>query len=155
MQLPERAMKTILMAGTLAGTLDALSAFIYAYLARGTSPIRVLQYIASGVFGMDAFAGGLSMACWGIAFHFTIAFSWAVLFFFVYPKIPILSRNKIVAGTVYGGIIWLVMNLLVLPLSNVPQPAFQFANAIIGAGILMLAVGMPISFVINKHYSIK
>ncbi len=40
----------------------------------GMSPIQVLQYIASGALGSDAFKGGLATAALGAALHFFIAF---------------------------------------------------------------------------------
>ena len=45
----------IITAGVLVGILDSLAAFIVRYSFTSTSPVRVLQGIASGVLGPGAF----------------------------------------------------------------------------------------------------
>lgn len=155
-QKPRNPLRTILSAGLLAGTLDITAAFINAFVSYGSNPVRVLQYIASGVFGREsAFSGGALMAFWGCTFHFTIAFAWTVLLFIMYPKIPLLSKNKIITGMLYGLCIWLVMNLIVLPLTNVPKPTFPTTQVIVGIVILMVMVGFPISLIVSKYYARK
>jgi hypothetical protein len=51
------------IAGTalLAGTLDIAAAFLQAWRMSGTTPVRVLRFIASGVMGKSAFSGGPEM----------------------------------------------------------------------------------------------
>ncbi|MBK7873553.1 MAG: hypothetical protein IPJ74_24260 [Saprospiraceae bacterium] len=136
----------ILKAGLVAGVLDILAAFANAYLASGTSPERVLKFIASGMYGRAAFIGGAEMAALGLLFHFLIATFWAALFFLTYPILCRISKNKIINGISYGILIWLVMNLVVLPFTNTPKGEFNLVPAIIGASILILFVGLPLSF---------
>ena len=144
--------KTILLAWFLAGTLDAAAAVGNYLIATGGNPIRVFQFIASGVFGREAFSGGMTMALWGGFFHYAIALGWTVFFFIMYPKIPILARNKYLTGLAYGLFVWLAMNFVVLPLSNVNRAPFDFMRAIQGIAILMACVGLPISLVVGKYY---
>lgn len=149
-------LKTILLTGLVAGTLDILAAFANAYLSNAVSPIRVLQFIASGLLGKNAFEGGLTTAGLGLIIHFIIAFSWTILFFFLYQKIKLLSINPIITGLVYGLIIWLIMNLAVLPMTNINKQPFSLNwQTFIGIGILMLFVGLPISIMVNRYYSNK
>ena len=150
----ERAFRMILLTGFLAGTLDITAAIINASIQHGSTATIVFQYIASGVFGKEAFESP-SMVSWGIIFHYTIAYSWTLLFFFVYPKLSILSKNRVMVGLVYGLLIWLAMNFVVLPMSNVRRgtpDAFQIA---LGISFIMFLVGLPISLLVNKHYSGK
>ncbi|HSR17657.1 MAG TPA: hypothetical protein VLM39_06140, partial [Ignavibacteriaceae bacterium] len=49
----------------LAGTLDINAAFINSYLRSEVTPDIVLQYIASGLLGPDAFSGGWMTAFLG------------------------------------------------------------------------------------------
>lgn len=145
--------RPILLAGLVAGTLDALAA-IALYLARGgKTPTTIFKYIASGVFGSDAFSGGAAMIVWGIFFHYLIAFSFTLFFFWVYPKVPFLQKNKVVSGLLYGLCVWLVMNLIVVPLSQVPPPTFELSNAIINILILMGCIGLPIAFFAHHFYA--
>ena len=145
-------LKTILLTGLLVGTLDGSAAVIQT-LAYGRNPIRLFNFIASGVFGNDAFAGGLPYAFYGLLFHYCIAFTWTVFFFWIYPVVKILSRNKIMTGVVYGLFIWLTMNRIVVPLSNVAAFPFRITSAMIGASILMAAIGLPLSFIAHKFYT--
>lgn len=154
-QRSNTAAQTIIKAGLLAGTLDLAAALLQFYLRTGKSPVVVLNFIASGVFGKTAFIGGTAMALWGLLFHFIIAFIWTMIFFLFYPKIALLSKNKIINGILFGFIIWSVMTPIILPLSNTPKIPFDLIQAVIGILILMLAVGMPNSFLINKYYSQK
>ena len=67
------AYKAILLGGLVAGILDITFAFIFYYALRGSTPIRILQSVASGALGAKAFAGGAETAALGAFFHFLIA----------------------------------------------------------------------------------
>ena len=142
--------KAIVWAGLLAGTLDMLGAVIV-YQA---NPGQIFKFIASGAFGAGrAFSGGPIMVVWGIVFHYVIAFAWTVAFFLIYPSFPMLWKNRYITGGLYGIFIWLVMNMVVIPLSAIAVPAFNAKSAVIGASILIVAVGMPIAILTHRYYS--
>jgi uncharacterized membrane protein YagU involved in acid resistance len=145
---------TILWSGLISGLLDAIAGVIVYFLFKGMNPIEVLQYIASGVFGTAAFSGGLLMAVAGLILHFVIAFAFAAGFFFVYPNIPLLSKNIWITGLLYGLFIWLFMNLLVLPNSNTPQSPRDFVSVV---EIIwhMTLVGLPMALVTDRYYNAK
>ncbi|WP_205508952.1 hypothetical protein [Longitalea arenae] len=145
-------LKTILWVGLLAGSLDILAACLQAYLVRGTSPVIVLQFIASGAFGKPAFSGGWQMALAGLLFHFIIAYSFTALFFLLYPFIRTLAKNITVAAIVYGMFIFVVMNLLVLPLTKIPPIAFKWDKAAMATGILIVAIGLPVAYFARQFY---
>lgn len=152
----QSAIKTILLTGFVAGTLDMSAALtVYSLILSVVSPIRLLQSIASGVLGQEAFAGGAPTAFLGLLFHYVIAFSWTIFFFLVFPYIPFLRKQKIISGLLYGIFVWIMMNLVVLPLSRVNQQPFTLKGVLIGAGILMICIGLPISLLIHKHYASK
>ena len=148
----KRLFITILQTGLLVGTLDATAAVIQFIIPTVRNPVRIFEYIASGVFGMKAFSGGAAMPVMGLVFHYFIAAAWTSLFFTVYPRIPWLAKNKVVSGLLYGVFIWLMMNLVILPLTNVPHFPISFTGAAIGMLILMLVVGLPISLSAHKYY---
>jgi hypothetical protein len=147
------AIRTILGAGFVAGTLDILCAMLHYYLRSGKDPLNVLMFIASGVFGKMAFAGGFDMILWGLFFHFLISCSWTLFFFAVFPKLSFLSKSTIFSGLLFGIVIWIVMNQLVVPLSRTPKIPFDAIQTLIGIFILMFAVGLPVSTVVNNYYS--
>jgi hypothetical protein len=147
-----KLVKVIGAVSLLAGTLDILAAVIQT-LVLGGSPVKMLQYIASGVFGAESFSGGNSFAVMGLAFHYVIALIWTSIYFLLYPKIKILSKNWVLSGLFWGLFIWGIMNLVVLPLSNVPQSAWNTPRAIIALLILIGAMGLPISYLAYRFYS--
>ena len=143
--------KAILIAGLIIGLLDGLAACISAYVQREVTPDRVWRYVASGVFGKDAFAGGIPMAFMGLFFHFVIATGWTALFFLLYSRVKFLSWNKYVIGIGYGVFVMFAMNLVVVPLSNVPNPntgSVQLPQLFIH----MFIIGVPISLLANRSY---
>lgn len=144
---------TVLKAGLLVGALDILSALLYYYIRTQKNPLNVFTFIASGVFGKKAFAAGSSMLIWGAVFHFIIALSFTLLFFLVYPVLIKFLKSKVLFGILYGVFIWVVMNLLVLPLTNAPALSMSAKQIIIGSLILITMIGLPLSFIAGKYYS--
>jgi hypothetical protein len=145
----------ILKAGAIAGTLDILSACTYYYIKSGKNPVNILPYVASGIFGKSAFSGGTEMIVAGLLFHYLIAFSWTLIFFFIYPYISSFFKTPIITGLIYGIVIWLIMNLLIVPFSGTPKSSFKIVNAIINMVILMYAIGLPISLIVSNYYKRK
>lgn len=144
--------KAILFAGLLAGTLDILSAFIHFYIVAGGSPAVVLRYIASAVFGKEAYAGGAGMALAGLLFHYIIAYGWTVLYFLAFPYLPFLAKNKYVSGVLYGAFVWFCMNRIVVPLTLVKMGPFDVAKSALQMGILMVCIGLPIAILAQRFY---
>jgi uncharacterized membrane protein YagU involved in acid resistance len=145
--------KTVVPAGLLVGTLDITAALVQFYLKTGKDPLIVLKYIASAVFGPSAYSSGNTMAAWGLLFHYLIAFIWTILFFLIYPKLKLLSWNRVVTGILYGIFIWIMMNQVVVPLSKITPGAFNLKQAIIAVLILIGAIGLPLSFIAHRYYA--
>jgi len=146
-------LRPTLQAGLLAGTLDILAAMLSYAFQTGKNPVAVLNFVASGVFGTAAFSCGTGMAVWGLVFHYAIAFGFAALFVWVYPKWALLRKKTVVAGLGYGVFAWLVMNLLVVPLSRTPKLPFTSSGVLVGVAVLMLCIGLPISLVVSRFYA--
>lgn len=141
-----RAFDTILYGGLVVGVLDALDAVIFFGL-QGMSPINVYQYVASGLLGSASFNGGLATALLGLLFHFLISFAVAAVYYAASLILPMLVRRAVVCGLFYGVAVFLVMNLVVLPLSSTPKTPFSitgFLNGVIGHAIL---VGLPVALI--------
>jgi hypothetical protein len=147
------AYKTIFKAGFIVGLLDILAACIQYMLQAGKSPAPVLKFIASGVFGKAAFAGGGEMIFFGLLFHFIIAIAFAAFFFVVVSGVSFFEKNKIITGVLYGLFVWLVMNFVVLPLSNAPKLPLSFGGAVLSLVILIVCIGIPLSFLIQIRNS--
>lgn len=145
-------LKTIAWVGLLAGTLDILSACLQAYIARGITPETVLRFIASGAFGKPAFTGGWEMPLTGLLFHYIIAYSFTILFFLLYPSIKLMRKSIVLTAVVYGIFIFVVMNLLVLPLTKITRAPIQLGKAAIATCILIVAIGLPLSIFTRNFY---
>ncbi len=149
----DSAVQTIFLVGIVSGTLDILGAIlIYCYIFRALTPLQLLQGIAAGAFGKSIVRNEATMACIGLGFHYVIAFCFTAGYFITFPYLPFLNKHKIISGLLYGLFVWLVMNCIVIPLSNVHHYRFNMANALIAATILMLCLGLPISLMINRYY---
>jgi hypothetical protein len=140
-----RPFSNILWIGFLTGTLDAIGAILWAYKL---GPVIVFQFIASGAFGKAAFQGGMSMVWWGIFFHYFIAYSFTAILYVAYPSFYKFFRNKYLIGLEYGLITWIIMNFIVVPLSKIGfQPIHHVLPILIGIGILIICVGMPVALI--------
>lgn len=140
----------VICSALLVGTLDILAASIQFYLNTGNGPAPVLKFIASGVFGPEAFSGGKSMVFYGLLFHYLIAFGFTLFFFILSIAFPSILKFKVITGILYGVFVWMVMNLLVLPFSNTPKSEFNWISAGIGILILIVCVGLPLSFIASR-----
>ena len=146
--------KRVFLTALLAGTLDILSAYANGFIKTGEISRKMFHYIAGGALGLEnSMKGGTGVVLLGIFFHYFIAFSFTLFFFFIYPRIKILAANKYVTGLVYGLFVWAVMNLVVVPLSKFHKFPSNLQNAIVNALILMVMVGLPIS--ISAYYYYK
>src|SRR5262245_58447133 len=73
---------TWMVAGALvAGTFDICYATGFSYWRSGIPPSRILQFVASGALGPDAFEGGATTAAIGLGFHYLNAFIITAIFF--------------------------------------------------------------------------
>jgi hypothetical protein len=150
------AWKTILMAWLTAGCLDLLAAIIvYSLIMQRVTTMRLLKGIARGALGNTAYEGGIGTALAGVAFHFTIAFCFAVFYFFIFPYVPFLKKQKIISGLLYGIFVWCVMNLAILPLLKIAPVPTKWDSIVRGAVILMFCIGLPISLIVSGYYLSK
>jgi hypothetical protein len=125
-----RSLGRVLAGGLIAGALDLTFAFVF-YGAQGAPPLRILQFIASGVLSRGSFEMGLMSATLGAFFHFFISVCAAGIYYAVSLRFPFLTRRVVVAGAIFGVLMFLAMRFVVVPLSAVnPKP--MKVGAIIG-----------------------
>jgi hypothetical protein len=144
----------IVIAGLIVGTLDILCASLQT-LINGRSPVVMLKFVASGVFGPEILSGPDAYAALGLFFHFCIAMGWTILFFFLYPRISAMRKSKIVTGVLYGLFVQVLMSQVVLKLANTPPIPFRLQGQLIAAAILIFAIGIPLAFLADRHYKQK
>lgn len=154
---PSPARRAIVAGGLVCGVLDINAAFLNAWLASGMGPVRLLQAVASGLLGADAFQGGAAAAAFGLVLHFCVAFGWTMVFYALSRRLKFLTHHAVVSGLAYGALVYLAMNYAVLPL------AAQFRSLYIPAtrpfvprlawvqfGIHLVFVGLAISLAVRR-----
>jgi hypothetical protein len=147
---PGSLARAVLWGGAAAGILDITAALIV-YGLRGARPIPILQSIASGLLGPPAFKGGAGTAAHGLALHFLIAFIAAAIYAGASRRLRILVERPVLAGLLYGAVVYAVMNGVVLPLSNAARGRFSAPLALTILVVHLLCVGLPIALAVRRH----
>jgi hypothetical protein len=145
-------LRPIALGGLIIGTADAI---IYHWLVSsvigGYPLMSVYQYIASGALGASAFAGGIATALLGVLIHYLIAFVVAGVFILSANRIPLLRRYAIIGSLLYGFGVFIVMNMIVTPLSAAPPlPAPTTPQLIVIILDHMLVVGLPLGILVRR-----
>lgn len=143
MEARPRSSHPILYGTLVVGTLDALDAIVFFGLRSGTTPMRIGQSIAAGVFGRASYRMGLHIAALGFLLHYFIAFLIVSIFYAASRVIPILRRQTLIAGILYGIAAYFVMNYAVIPLSATARGPFVLPVFVNGLLIHMFGVGLP------------
>ena len=156
-QKPEQksTIKNILFTGFITGTLDALAAMLINYKV---NPAFVFKFIASGVYGKAAFAGGAEMIVAGVLFHYIIAFAFSAAFYLAYPFFINGLRNKYAVAFIYGIAAWIVMNLGVVPHSKVTLPpgyVIPITDKLIAMATLIICIGVPVVLIADRQHKKK
>lgn len=146
-------LRHIALGGLIIGTADVI---IYHWLVSnvlGGYPLTVVyQYIASGALGQSAFAGGIATALIGVLFHFLISFSVAGVFMLSADRISLLRRYPVVGSLLYGFGVFMVMTMIVIPLSATPPlPAPTTPQLIMNILDHILVVGLPLGILVRLN----
>ncbi len=115
-----------------------------------TPIISSLQFVASGIMGDAAFTGGLATALLGLILDFIMITIMAGVFIFSVDRIPLLRRNVILGSILYGFGVFIVMNLIVLPLSAapaLPAPPLWLLIELVLQHILL--IGLPLGILVR------
>ena len=142
-----RALETIFWGGAAVAILDITNAMTFWALFRGTEPHVILQSIAAGLLGKDAFSGGTPTAILGALLHVFIACGVAAVYYLACVRWPTLTGRPLTFGAIYGAVVYLVMNHVVLPLSLASPGPFipaWFLDNLIGHIVL---VGPPVAII--------
>lgn len=133
-----------------AGMCDLTAACIHASFL-GAGPVRVFHAVAAGLVGREAaLAGGAQTALLGILMHFVIAFGAAGTYLGVSRFWRFLMDRPFIAGPLYGIAVYWFMQLVVIPLSAIVPRSPQLKNQLIGIGIHIVCVGLPIAWSVAR-----
>jgi uncharacterized membrane protein YagU involved in acid resistance len=140
---------TIILAGTICGVLDIISATAL-FLSKGGTFERLLQFIASGALGESSFRGGKKTATLGLLIHFTIAFTVAAIYYAASRSFSILIAQPVLCGILYGTLIHFFMTFITIPLSRAPKRKFSASFFLSQLAVHMFIVGLSISLTIAR-----
>jgi uncharacterized membrane protein YagU involved in acid resistance len=149
-------LRPIVLGGMIIGTVQLIIQQWLVYSLLEKNPfITVLQYVASGALGNAAFEGGIATALLGVLIHLFISFVIAGVFILSAGRIPLLRRYTIVGALLYGFGVFIVMNMIVIPLSAtppLPTPTMPWLIEDIIEHILL--VGLPLGILVRRNASI-
>jgi uncharacterized membrane protein YagU involved in acid resistance len=140
-----------IVAGALViGTLDAAYAIIF-WGMRGVAPIRIFQSIAAGLLGRSAaMSGGLRTEALGVALHFFISLGIVVVYWIASRYVPLLTQRPILYGAIYGVLVYLFMNYVVIPLSATSRSRFLLSWVVCSVIVHALLIGVPAALFARK-----
>lgn len=148
-----KSFRTILWIGLVAGTLDITENIVFNAF-RGITPWRIFQFIASGLIDGRSFQLGWASVGLGVLIHYAIALTWTAIFYIAATEfnLTVLSRRPILSGLLYGMLVYVIMNFIVLPLSAVPlRPGAATIAARVNVVLaLMFCIGIPVALLIKR-----
>ncbi len=148
-----KALPTILLGGLTVGIFDMLFAFTYYGLILGVKPLRIFQSVAGGVIGRPrAIEGGVPTFILGLVLHFTVATCIATVFYLVVRLLPVLLRQFVISGLLYGVVAYFGMNYVVIPLSAIgARPTGKRLSVLITEVVgHALLVGLPLAIIARR-----
>jgi hypothetical protein len=127
----------------IVGSLDIVYACTFWAVKAGVPPTRIFQSVAAGVLGRASFDGGAATAALGLALHFFIAITMAVVYFLVARRWATLWQRPWFYGALYGLVLYVVMNFIVVPLSAAGRGSIDPLWVILSVVVHVLFVGIP------------
>ena len=142
-----------LIGGLISGFLHLVVQQVIVFVMILKTPIiGTLQFAATGIMGEAAYAGGFATALFGLVLDFIMITIMAGVFIFSVDRIPLLRRNVILGSILYGFGIFIVMNLIVLPLSaapTLPAPPTWLLIELVLQHVLL--IGLPLGILMQRN----
>jgi len=147
----KRHLVTAAIGGGIGGLLDAIYATVLWGVILGSNPAGIWQSVAAGLLGKASFDGGNATAALGLALHFFIAFVMALVYVLASRRLPVLLSRPILMGVLYGFVLYVVMNFVVVPLSAIGWRAPTLMGSIRALIPHILFVGPAISLIAARR----
>jgi uncharacterized membrane protein YagU involved in acid resistance len=142
----DRILKSLVYGGLIAGTVDIGAAT----LINRVNPLIILQAIASGLLGRAAFQGGAGVMLLGLVLQWVMSILIAGFFSFAASVWPVLARRWVVWGALYGVVVFIVMNYVVVPLSAASHKWAHPLSWLVENGLAMLVFGWLVAFTAKR-----
>jgi len=142
-----RNMKKILLAGFMAGTLDATAAVVlYSKQYTLHSMAGSFRFISRGIFGSSVTPNGALYPVLGLILHYLIATVWAAIYILVFFRVfkPGALWAKVI---LFGCLIWTIMNGFVLPITGLTMMKYDGWSIMESSAIILICVSLPICLI--------
>lgn len=143
-----RHLAAIVCAGLVAGAIDLVFAFTYHGIVSGVVPTQILQAIASGLLGRDAFRSTFPAAAIGFTAHFVILIVASAMYYAASRRLALLRTHAYLSGMAFGVAIYCTMNYIVVPLSAAPVFKSSLQQVLSDFSVHVLLLGPAIALVI-------
>lgn len=141
--------RDVLVATAVAGTLDILSACVYAAIA-GRTPVQMLRGVSGAILGTGQSAPIAPLV--GLALHFAIMTVMVAVYAVAARRLPLLVARPLASGVAYGLVTWAVMNLVALPLRwRALFPKFTVLALSEQLFSHIVLVGIPIALIVARR----
>jgi len=141
---------SVMRIGLIAGTLDITENLVFNAF-RHITPVQIFQYIASGADGAWAFRAGME----------SVALAWRSITRLRCSGLRSFTRRAGgggfdsatgASGLVYGAMVYVIMNFVVLPLTRVPhaRAAVTLASRVSGVLALLFCIGATIAVLTRR-----
>jgi hypothetical protein len=137
-------------AGLVAGAIDITYACVFWAIRADVPARRILQSVASGIMGPAAFEGGAPTAVLGLALHFSIALTMAATYAAVAHRVRALADRALLFGPLYGILLYVIMNFVVVPLSNASPSARLPLWVGLSVAVHMFGIGLPMALGVRR-----
>jgi uncharacterized membrane protein YagU involved in acid resistance len=137
-----------LMAGIAGGII--VDAYLWlTTLAPTHTPITAMwQFVASTAFGKGALADPAFV--WvGLAMHLLVSAGWGIGYAYIAATRPSITARWLVAGIVYGIVVYLMMSIILLADNNFTYPPTinAFLNAVVAHALFF---GVPVALIVHR-----
>lgn len=142
----------VIIQGLTAGIVGGILIDLYLWLTVvNPSHMQITamwQWIASAAIGKAAFTS--SIFIWmGLLIHFIVSIGWAGGYAYLASTRPYMSQRWPISGLMYGIVVYLFMQLILIGGGNfqLPPSLFAFVNAIVAHTVFF---GLPVAFVVSR-----
>lgn len=145
---PARSLN-VLPHGVVAGIVGGITVDAFLLAAGAGKFPTVYQYIASALVGKAAYASG-SYVWLGLVMHFLISIAWGVAYAALCQRLGtrVLDR-PIVAGSIFGIVVWIVMQAALVPV-HLWQPPTSALALLVSLLAHTLFFGIPIAWYVRS-----
>jgi len=143
----KRDLGTAAIGAGAGGLLDAIYATVLWGFILGDNPAAVWQSVAAGLLGKASYDGGKATALLGLTLHFCIAFVMALVYVRAARHLALLRQRPVLMGALYGVLLYLAMNYVVVPLSATAYELYKERAAIAQFDTAPLVLSCIVSFV--------